>query len=224
MTFKIFDNVDVSYLDSELLKENLLIVKPTSFYQNIPQDNLSLWGHHNGVYCFPTEELIDWLKNQITDKTIEIGAGVGTIGRVLNIPVTDSCYMRNNAEVVLYYKMLCQPITKYPSDIIEMDAISAIKHYKPEVVIGSWITHKYNEKEPWREGNQYGVDELFILENVQKYIMIGNEKIHSKKPILGLHHKTFRFPWLFSRSLSVDTNVIYVWEKNEKLEDDSKDS
>jgi hypothetical protein len=210
----VLENVDVSYLDQNLFdEEKHLLVKPASFYQNIPQNHLSLWGHFHGVYCFPTVELIDWLKNHIiSDKTIEIGAGVGTIGRSLEIPITDSCYMKNNEQVRIAYAMMRQPITEYPNDIIELNAIEAINQYKPEVVIGSWITHKYDEKEHWREGNQFGVDERYILKNVKKYIMIGNEKVHDKKPILEMKHQEFRFPWLFSRSVNFQSNIIYVWE------------
>jgi len=212
---QIIDKIDTSYLNSHLLdNKNHLLVKPASFYQNIPQNHLVLWCHVHGVYCLPTEELIDWLRGHLEiDRTIEIGAGIGTIGRSLNIPITDSCYMRNNQEVIFYYKIMQQPITEYPSDIIEMDAIAAIQHYKPNVVIGSWITHKYNEEEPLREGNMFGIDENFILKNVKKYIMIGNQKVHSKKPILDLPHKTFKFPWLFSRSVNSEFNEIYMWEK-----------
>ena len=49
-------------------------------------------------------------------------------------------------------------------------------------------------------------------ENVQKYIMIGNETVHYLKPILEKPHKEFKFPWLYSRSLRHSSNVIYLWE------------
>ena len=211
----ILPNIDTSHLDKELIDDfGRIIVKPASFYQNIPQDHLSIWAHFHGVYCLPTTELIDWLSQYIIpNQTIEIGAGVGTIGRALNIPITDSCYMRNNKQVAEYYKLMQQPITNYPTDIIEMNAISAINHYKPKVVIGSWITHRYDMTQHWRGGNEYGIDEQFVLDNVEKYIMIGNEIIHSKKPILELPHKVFKFDWLFSRSqVKPKADVIYVWE------------
>jgi hypothetical protein len=213
--FKIIDRVDTSYLDADLLdNDSHLIVKPASFYRNIPQDHLSLWGHVHGVYCLPTVELIDWLSNHLeVNKTIEIGAGIGTIGRTLGIPITDSCFMRNNPEVAMFYKLAGQPTTAYPNDIVEMDAITAIKHYKPEVVIASWVTHKYNEQMHWREGNVFGVDESFILANVNKYILIGNETVHSRKPILEVPHETFKFDWLYSRSTTPQANIIYLWQR-----------
>jgi hypothetical protein len=215
MNYKVIEtNIDVSYLREELFDERKhLIVKPASFYKNIPQDHLSMFCHFHGIYCLPTIELINWLQNHvIVDKTIEIGAGIGTIGRTLGIPITDSCYMKSNPTVATFYKMMGQPITEYPNDVIELDSTEAIKKYKPEVVIGSWITHKFNEKEAWREGNQFGVDENFILANVKKYIMIGNQKVHEKKPIFSIPYKTFSYDWLYSRSVTPELNAIFLWE------------
>jgi hypothetical protein len=215
MNINILPNIDVSYLDECLLdQEKRLIVKPASFYQTIPQENLAIWCHHKGIYCLPTEELIDWLKpHLIPSKTIEVGAGVGTIGRSLGIPITDSCYMKNDSNVALYYKILGQPITCYPSDVLEMNSITAINHFQPEVIIGSWITHIYDKENPLNGGNQFGINEEEMLNKINKYIMIGNEFVHKNKPLLRFPHHVFKFPWLFSRSLKNDMNVIYLWEK-----------
>ena len=105
-----------------------------------------------------------------------------------------------------------QPITHYPNDIIELDAVNAVDKYKPEIVIGCWVTHLYNEAEHWRGGNMFGINEEYILSKVKKYIVIGHEDVHSKKPILDRNYKTFKFPWLYSRSLNTTGNLIYVWE------------
>jgi hypothetical protein len=214
MNATILNNADVSYLDSELLSNDKLIIRPFSFFKHLNHEHLVIWCHKHGIYCVPTTELIDWLTPHIIkDKTIEIGAGNGAIGRVLNIPITDSCYMRNNQQVILTYTLMRQPLTKYPDDIIELDAISAINHYAPDVVIGSWITHKYNPEQHEREGNMFGVDEQIILDNVKKYIMIGNESVHKQKPILEKHHIAFKADWLISRSMHINSNIIYIWEK-----------
>jgi hypothetical protein len=214
MNANILPQYNVMYLDKDLLDEtgNLKILN-SSFYSNIPIEHLIVWCHHKGIYCLPTTELIEWLKPHIIlNKTIEIGAGNGAIGRELNVPITDACLMRK-PEIAMYYKIIGQPVTNYPDDIIELDAVKAIDFYKPSVVIGSWITHRYEEEQSHRGGNAYGVDENFVIENVNKYIMIGNESVHKLKPILELSHKEYKFPWLYSRSLSYENNVIYVWEK-----------
>ena len=43
-------------------------------------------------------------------------------------------------------------------DIIELDAHEAVKRYRPQVVIGSYITHRW--RPGMTSGNQYGVDNL----------------------------------------------------------------
>jgi len=122
--------------------------------------------------------------------------------------------MRSNAEVVAYYTLMGQPVTEYPDDIEEIDAIAAVDKYKPEVVIGSWITHKYTVERAKLGGNMYGVDEEYVLQSVKKYIMIGNDHVHRLKPLLELYpHEEYYFPWLYSRSMSGKPNVIFVWEK-----------
>jgi hypothetical protein len=214
MNTRILPRHDVAYLDKQLLDEvgNLRILDST-FYSTIPIEHLTVWCHNKGIYCLPTVELIEWLRlHVILGETIEIGSGNGAIGRELNIPITDACLMRKS-EIVMYYTLIGQPVTNYPDDIIEFDAVKAIDFYKPSVVIGSWITHRYQEEQCHRGGNAYGVDENFVIENVNKYIMIGNESVHKLKPILELSHKEYKFPWLYSRSLSYENNVIYVWEK-----------
>lgn len=213
MPIHFLQDIDVSYLCPMLLENGLLKVVSSSVYKTIPGDHLAVFGHHKGFYCFPTIELADWLKQEIDlTTTIEIGAGNGALARYLKIPATDSKYMEN-PEIKLFYTMTGQPVTIYPEDIIKLDAIAAVSTYKPKAVIGCWVTHKYREEEHERGGNMFGVDEDTILSNVDKYIVIGNELVHSKKKILELPHKEYKFPWLFSRSMNQSKNIIYVWEK-----------
>lgn len=205
-------NKDIQYLNSLFDENGFLKIVSSSFYQKIPQEDLCLFCHKYGFYSLPTIELVDWLKTQIDiDSTIEIGAGHGALARELKIPATDSRYMED-PEIKAYYDLLKQPVTIYPADIIKLDAISAIKYYKPKFVIGCWITHKYNETEHYRGGNMFGVDEEFLLKHVNKYIMIGNELNHYNKKILELPHIELKFPWLFSRSLEPSKNIIYIWQ------------
>lgn len=213
MNAHILPIANVNYLD-HIFTDFKLKIMPAAFYEQIPQEHLALWCHNNGIYGLPTTELIDWLRLQITPKTIEIGSGNGAIGRELGIPTTDSCFMRR-PDVALLYTLQGQPTTKYPDDIEELSAVDAIEKYQPEVVIGCWVTHKYREDEHWRSGNMYGIDEDYILSKVKKYIVIGNEVVHSQKRILQYKHQELKFPWLYSRSMNISGNTIYVWETNE---------
>lgn len=208
---RLLPQVDVRHLD-HLLVNDCLQIKYANFYQDISPIHLAVWCHHHGIYGLPTIELIEWLRSEIQSlKAIEIGAGTGAIGRELKIPITDACLMKH-PEIAALYLIQGQPITKYPNDIVELDAVSAVDLYQPEVVIGCWVTHLYKEADHWRGGNMFGIDEEYILSKVKKYIIIGNEDVHSKKSILDKPHKEYRFPWLFSRSLNTTGNLIYVWE------------
>lgn len=208
----ILENIDVSYLNKILLENNLLKVVPSSVLISIPQNHLAIFGHNNGFYCFPTIELANWLKDNFDlSTTIEIGAGHGALARYLKIPATDSCFMERS-EVITAYKAVNQPVTKYPKDIIKLDAISAIERYKPKTVFGCWVTHKYKQEEHYRGGNMWGINEEWILKHVDQYIIIGNENVHKKKKIIELPHKEYKFSWLHSRSLEPMKNIIYVWD------------
>lgn len=215
MPSEILKDVDVSYLDKELLDdEGRFIIKPSSFYNHIPHNHIRIWGNKNAIYCFTTTELIDWLKTEIDPKsTIEIGAGNSSIGRALNIPMTDSL-LQNRTDVKHTYKAVGQATVNYPSDIVAASAKRAIKLYNPQTVIGAWITHKYNPNDPDREGNYWGIDEGKIIKKVKKYIVIGNEVIHNMKPIMEKVSYKYRYPWLISRAKFPDLNTIFVWEKN----------
>jgi len=205
---------DVSYLDNELLdNQGRFIIKPASFYKNIPQIHLRQWGHENAIYCFATTELIDWLQPHVVDKTIQIGAGNDSIGRALDIPATDS-RMQDMSDVKLYCAIGKQPTVNYPDYVLKMDANSAVNIFKPDVVIGAWVTHKWDKFFEWRKGNMYGIDEKDIIKKVKKYIVIGNEFVHRKKPILNRVSKILKFPWLYSRAIKPEMNCIYIWEQN----------
>lgn len=209
---EILPNIDTSDLDKEMFDEKgHLCILPSAAYQSFDPIKLRLWCHNNGIYCLPSMELIEWLKKEIEGhKTIEVGAGNGAVGRALGIPITDACLM-DKKEIAKHYKMTGQPVTKYPSDIIRCDALAAVRSFKPDCIIGCWITHKYNPAEAWREGNKYGIDERILIKKVKKYIMVGNLHTHCDKPIFDSPHDKFSFPWLWSRSHDQSLNRIFVW-------------
>lgn len=204
---------DVSYLDDLLLEKGLLKVVPACVYESIPTKHLAIFGHNKGFYCLPTIELVEWLAQQIVpQKTIEIGAGHGALSRYMGIPATDSRLM-DEPKIKALYELVQQPTVMYPYDIIKYNALEAIDYYKPECVIGCWITQKYKETDPDREGNMYGVDEEILLTKVDKYIMVGHEIVHAKKKILEYPHQEFKFPWIYSRTINPANNIIYMWER-----------
>lgn len=206
------ERCDLTDLESQVLdSEKKLIIKPYSFWKNRDMNERRYFMYVHGIYVLPTTELIEWLRTMIIGNAIEIGAGHGAIARSLNIPITDS-RMQELPEVKFMYQMGGQPPIVYHNDIEKLDAIEAVEKYKPDTVIGAFITHKYDEK--IGSGNMYGVDELKMIKKIKRrYINIGNKHTHRDKPLLKLPHTEYQFDWLITRSVDQYQNVIFVFDK-----------
>lgn len=206
---------DIRYLEKTMFDENeQLKILNYEFYSKIESNHLKLIAHKYGIYSFPTVELCAWLKHRFDlTKAIEIGSGNGAMANYLNIPATDA-KISELPEIKEYYKLMKQPIVKYGNNVLKYDAISAIRKFKPETVIAQWITHKYDPKRPFNEGNVYGVDEQWVINNVKNYVFIGNEYTHKHKFILEESHQRIKKDWLVSRSLYPHLNLIYLWSNH----------
>lgn len=217
MSTYILKNENIEPLEKVLFDKNHQF-KIVSYkeIQSFSQNIVSLFCLKYGLYCVPTRELIDFLRSETDENnTIEIGAGSGIISRELNITATDS-FMQLVPKYKALYEKLGQTIINYGNNVVKMDANHAVNYFKPDFVIASWCTHKFNPDEYWREGNEVGIDESQIVKTVKKYIHIGNEHIHQYKPILQLRHREIRADWLVSRALQSDQNVIWIWENPNK--------
>ena len=213
MTGNLLAVSDIQELERLLLVDGKIQCLPFDVLNNFTQEQISLFCHKWAIYQLPTKELIDFIKIQIGDKSvIEIGSGNGCMGRNLGIRMTDN-KMQELPEIIAYYRMMGQPTIKYGDDVEKIDAISAIKKYRPECVVASWVTHKF--KEGMESGNALGIEEEEIFGNgVEKYIHIGNEKTHIYKPILNLFPvKKFKHKTIISRSMSREENIIYIFTK-----------
>lgn len=199
----------------ELLVSKSGLIMPVSFdvLKAFTQEEISVFCHKHAVYRLPVLELLDFLKTEIGDRiAMEIGAGNGCIGRNLGIKMVDN-HMQTFPEIRDHYKLMRQPTITYGNDVQRMDAIQAVKKYRPEVVIGCWITNK--QKGGLTIADMYGIDEEMLFSNgVKKYIMVGNLLTHFDKVLLSTTtHTVYQFPWLVSRSMSRDKNIIFVFEK-----------
>ncbi len=213
------NKVDITKLEdlvlSPITKQFALI--PTYEELNaFTQHEISMFCHKHGMYNFPVKEQIDWIKaNFSTESMIEIGSGNGILAKALGIKATDSM-QQLRPEIHAYYRKLNQPIVNYGHNVLKADAVEAVLTYKPKIVLGCWVTHKSSD--PASFGNFWGIDEDFILANVDTYIVIGNDASHSHKPIMKYPHKEYTFPWLISRTMKRDQNKIYVWGKVDEKE------
>lgn len=197
---------DVSDLDPLLLDEQgRLKVVPTTTLDRIPRDKLRLWCHLKAVYGLPTPELIEHVRQLIGGRpAIEIGTGAGCLGRALGLQLTDNL-CQTWPDVAAYYLLTGQPTIRYPSDVENLDALAAVRKYRPKVVVASWITQITDGSRP---GSMYGVDEEALLAEVETYVVFGSRRNHEHKVICQRPHRVVQEPWMRSRA---DDSALFVW-------------
>lgn len=206
-------------LDKGALDKGVLRVMPGAFYQQFEQVDLSGFALRHGLYVLPTRELLDKINELIlevspTRSAIEIGSGNGVLGRALGIPCTDN-FMQNDPTVRALYEQMRQPVVSYGTHVERLDAQKAVDKYRPEVVVAAWVTHEFNEKEPERGGNMFGVDEVALLSKIKRYIFVGNFSVHQQKPLLALPYSVYESDLLFSRGRMPKGNAVVVWDNPE---------
>jgi len=189
-----------------------LVVHPAAFWEQFSTEEIAVFCVVHGLYCIPTQELVEWLKHEIgTQPAIEIGSGNGVLAKALGIPATDN-KMQDRPEIVASYAAAGQTTVKYGPNVLRFTGEEAVREFQPEVVVAAWVTHRYNAMTPERGGNTHGVVEQAILANVKRYLFVGNMSVHRDKPILELTHQEYYFPWLVSRAFTPKENFIGVWE------------
>lgn len=187
-----------------------------NYYQNLPANHVRTWCHYRGIYSVPTKELIHWLGEQIRGlSAIEICAGANGLGRLLGIPMTDSFHQVEEPNTAAYFAENGLVPTRPGPDVIKEDAENAVRKRKPDVVIGSWVTHKW--KDGMEHGNMFGPREDYILERASKYIFIGNAVTHRSKPLLRMSHEEHYFPWLVSRAAQPSKNFVCIWHNSKPI-------
>jgi hypothetical protein len=207
---KILDTVSTKEVRKVVMDGRKMKVLPAQVWQSLPWEPVRLLLHQIGVYVIPTEELLDYLDELIgQEKTIEIGAGMGFIGRELDIPVTDSCQQRDDKATVKLYEVTGQPTIKYPADIIKAEALEAVRRFKPHTVLGCYITHKW--RDDTQSGNFKGIDFEELYRRVHRIILVGNKVTHRDNPLMELPHQEIELPGLLTRSDN-SLNRIFIWE------------
>lgn len=186
-------------------------IMPAAFYRDTKVNERALLGVQHALYGLPTLELVAWLKSEIGERNaIEIGAGHGALGTALGIPTTDS-FMQENAEVAALYMAAGQKTIAYGRNVVRLSAEDAVIGYRPQVVVASWVTHKFREDRREAGGNMFGVDEEKLLDSCDTYIFIGNEQVHRNKSIWSRPHRIIYPDWLYSRAHNGTRDFISVW-------------
>lgn len=198
-----------------LLPNGVLRLMPAAEIDQWSRDAIRLWCAQHARYGLPTTELVQWLQERIDGRVaIEIGAGSGDLCFHLNIPGTDSKVQQANPAVALYYHISQQPVVNYPAWIEQLDAVDAVKRYKPQVVVASWVTHWVTSRVRPKHnvGSIYGVKEQAILAAGCEYIFIGNRSVHEHKPLLRKHRfQEFELPFLRSRAKFAELDRVFIF-------------
>lgn len=194
-----------------LMPEGRLTVRPYADLRRFAQSQISQLCVEEGLYCIPTQELVDFLRAEIGDRTaIEIGSGNGVLAEALGIRATDN-KMQEDPAIAQTYQAMGQAPVRYGPFVERLRAEEAVDKYQPQVVVGAWVTHRFDPREEWRGGNVMGIDEAYVQRG-RTYLFVGNEKVHEHKPLLKKTPRSVKAEWLVSRSLSREKNVIWIWE------------
>ena len=187
-----------------------LRVMPAAYYASTTQFERSVFGVRHGLYLLPTTELVEYLSSYINHRNaIEIGSGNGGLARALGIPATDN-HQQNDPWVREFYRAHQQPTVSYGQHVEKLEALEAVRRYRPAVVIGAWVSHRSDD------GNAFGIDESTLLEEVEEYILIGNDKVHHQKPIWQRPHQKITPHWLYSRAFDPALDFIAIWKRDGK--------
>jgi hypothetical protein len=190
-----------------------LRVLPAAYWATTTAEERALLGHRHGLYSFPTVELVEHLRNLINGRpAIEIGAGHGVLAQALDIPATDS-REQDKPEYRLLYAMQGQPPVRYGPNVVEAEARRAVRRYRPDVVIGCWVTQNYVPDKEWVAGDSKlnGIDEFDIIRQCATYVVVGNEHVHRNKRIWRRPHTIEYPPYVYSRAQNGSRDFIATW-------------
>lgn len=210
------DPSQVRDISPEVLDEaGRLRVMPASYWAGITPHERALFGHRQGIYSFPTVELVEHLRELIAGRrAIEVGAGHGVLAEALGIMATDN-RMQIKHPYNRVYELTGQPPVRYGANVIDIDANSAVRRYKPKVVIGCWVTHKYDRRRHSAGGNEIGINEGDLIDRAEQYVVIGNDLVHRDKEIWSRPHTKTRHPFIFSRATNGTPEFLAVWSKEQ---------
>ncbi len=214
MDLRAIDLRNVRDLSSEVLEPGApgrVRVLPAAFWAGTTPVERAVVAARHGLYGFPTEELVAWLRAFIgTRRAIEIGAGNGVLAQALGIIATDSC-LQAKPEIAAYYRMLGQALVTYGPNVEKLDALQAVHKHRPQVVVACWVTHKYDVSRHTAGGNEFGVVEEAIVDACEHYVLIGNTRVHEAKSVWSRPHERFEPSWLYSRAVNGSKDFIAVF-------------
>jgi hypothetical protein len=183
-------------------------------WRDTTQPERSALAVRHAMYVLPTTELVERLREVIAGRrAIEIGSGNGVLAAALGIPATDN-WMQERARYLALYAGLRQPTIRYGANVERLDAHAAIAKHRPQVVVAAWVTHRYDPRRPDAGGNEIGVVEEDVIDDVETYILVGNSQVHRHKSIWSRPHTIENHDYLLSRALGGGRDFIAVWNRS----------
>ncbi len=188
-------------------------VLPADFWADTTVAERALFANRAAVYGLPTVELVDRIAGIIDGRdAIEIGAGCGVLADALGIVATDSMQQADPHYRAMYQRLRVPPIT-YGPNVVKADASEAVRRYRPQVVVASWVTHRYDPARHEAGGNEVGVDWDDVLAHCQTLIFVGNSYVHGTSTLWRRAAQVEYGPsYVYSRATNGTPDFVAVWD------------
>lgn len=199
--------LDVAEMENVLLDDDGRVKEVSAdVWNQFSQEHIVAFMIKHAIYVAPTTELLDTLDEIIGDRTcVEICAGMGYIGKGLDIEhITDS-YIQQSKEIREIIEARGGVVTNPPTFVEKLEATEAVKKYRPHTVLCCYGTHKSTNI--GSSGSDYGVDFGKVRKYCRRIIFVGSILTHRDNPMTH-GTKAYRCEGLITRA---DPSYARIW-------------
>lgn len=208
---ELYANMENSFLD----EKGLTKILPWDSWKEFPPNCIKKFCVEHDLWVIPTEEIMCKLDTLMPngEECLEVGCGLGIIGRELDCTLTDS---------KLHGTSIVPIPINYPNDVEALDAVSAAQKYQPHTILICHGVPLWTERAAMEfmlkhhkdaGGSVYGIDYKEVLKNCKQLIAVAHKDILDLCNILNLPHRELKNIYgVVNRSLFPLT--IYIWKNN----------
>lgn len=199
-------------MDGLFLSNKVPKVVPYAAYERHPVLDRQIWANRRGFYSLPTLELASFIKEQIAGRSAhEIGAGHSAMAKHLGIYHSDPRFQEKKGLTRNLIDITGAIPAYTPPYVSHRCCKQVLKDCKPQVLLAQWVTPLGPSG---TSSNYYGPDYKEVLEVVETLIFVGNLSIHPYvREVLGEPDIEIREPWIVSRSMRQEENILWVWNR-----------